>query len=181
MLALAGTVRTMGEGADVLEQVRRSGRGMEHCRRWIGAQGGDPRVLVDPERLEVSELTRTVRADRAGYVRDIDALLAGNLCVQLGGGRRRMGEEIDTRVGLLLHRKRGDRVEPGDPLFTLYLPAGAPADQLVEGEDALYVIGDEAPEARELVAKLITPRGSPADPWNAPVADACRSVVRGGR
>ncbi len=181
MLALAGTVRTMGEGADVLEKVRRSGRGMEHCRRWIGAQGGDPRVLVDPERLEVSELTRTVRADRAGYVRDIDALLAGNLCVQLGGGRRRMGEEIDTRVGLLLHRKRGDRVEPGDPLFTLYLPAGAPADQLVEGEDALYVIGDEAPEARELVAKLITPRGSPADPGNAPVADACRSVVRGGR
>jgi pyrimidine-nucleoside phosphorylase len=169
MLALAGRARTPGEGAREIERLRRSGAALDACRRWIRAQGGDARVVDDPERMPVSATRREVRADRDGFVAGVDALEAGRLCVRLGGGRRRAGEPIDRGVGIVFHRKRGERVASGEPLLTLHLPEGMPAGQPVTGESDLVRVESEAPAARPRLGPLVTPRGLHADVWNTPL------------
>ncbi|MCK4305161.1 MAG: thymidine phosphorylase [Candidatus Eisenbacteria sp.] len=169
MVALAGGARTMGEGADLLERKRRGGEGAEFGKRWIAAQGGDPHVVVHPDALPVSSSTRVIRARTEGFVQSINARKAGRLCTELGGGRHRMEELIDERVGLHFHRRRGDRVSPGEALVTLFLPQGAKGEAPVDGEDDLYRIGQEPPPEAALIAALVTKQGTFEDPWNVPV------------
>jgi pyrimidine-nucleoside phosphorylase len=38
----------------------------------------------------------------------------------LGGGREKKADPIDYSVGVEIHHKVGDRVNKGDPLFTLH-------------------------------------------------------------
>jgi pyrimidine-nucleoside phosphorylase len=62
----------------------------------------------------------TVPAPRSGYLSGIQARIVGEMAVLLGAGRSKKGEEIDHRVGILIHHKVGDRVEQGEPLFTIH-------------------------------------------------------------
>lgn len=171
MTALAGVTRTMGEGAELIERKRRAGEGADCSARWIAAQGGDAGIVADPDRLPVSTTRRVIRVRAEGVVHSVDALLAGRLCMQLGGGRHRVGDPIDGRVGLLLHRKRGDHVEPGDALFTLFLPEGASAGTPIAGEDEIFQIGAGPIGSASLITALVTTRGVFEDPWNVPLGD----------
>lgn len=171
MAVLAGQARTMRAGAGLLEERLRSGEAAACCRRWLTAQGGDPAVVDDPEHIAVADQQRTIAAPRDGYVAAIDGRLAGDVCVELGGGRRRMEDPIDPRVGLVFHRRRGDRVKAGEPLVTLYLPDGARGDQPVAGEDRLVALSDGPPPPQPMLLALVTPRGIFSDPWDVPCAE----------
>jgi len=172
MVALAGKAGTMREGAERLERLRRGGEAAEAARKWIAAQGGDPRVVSAPDRLEISDIKRTIRAPADGWVIGVDARRIGQLGVRLGGGRARVKDPIDRRVGIRLHRKRGDRVEAGDPLCTFLLPAGSSPDRPVKGEEELYEIGPEAPMPVDVIVALVTPTGVFEDPWDVPITPA---------
>ncbi|MGH9167788.1 MAG: thymidine phosphorylase [Acidimicrobiia bacterium] len=116
MLVLAG-VAADREGARArLEQAVRSGRALEKLAQVVEAQGGDPRVVEDPGRLPRAPETEELVAPRGGYVTEADALLIGLAAMRLGAGRERKDDEVDHRVGVALLAKRGDRVEPREPL-----------------------------------------------------------------
>ena len=50
----------------------------------------------------------------------------GETAVFLGAGRQKKGDPIDHGVGVVIHRKVGERVEAGQPLFTIHASAGGP-------------------------------------------------------
>ena len=169
MAALGGRAPTMAAGAEQIRARLLDGSGRAACRRWIAAQGGDPRVVDDPGLLPRSPLSRTVPAAASGYLAGIDPLAAGRLCVRLGGGRQRSGERIDLAVGIRFHRKRGDRVAAGEPLFTLHLPAGHSPAEAVAGEAELVSITPEMPSLPKRVDALVLPGGLHEDPWNVEI------------
>ena len=73
-----------------------------------------------PEKMEQASLVETVTVERAGYLLGIHAREIGEAAVDLGAGRVRKGEPIDRAVGFIIHHKVGDRVEKGEPLFTIH-------------------------------------------------------------
>ncbi|MBD3236178.1 MAG: thymidine phosphorylase [Candidatus Eisenbacteria bacterium] len=167
MLALAARAPHMAAGAQRIEQLRRSGAGRLAAQHWIRAQGGDPRVVDDPSLLAVSAQTHLVRAERAGFVERIDARRAGEICLQLGGGRRRIDSVVDGSVGLEFHCHVGSQVARGDPLATLHLSDASSASLPVL--DDLVQIGPRAPTRRPRIAALVTPRSTHRDPWRVPI------------
>jgi pyrimidine-nucleoside phosphorylase len=50
----------------------------------------------------------------------VHARLFGEAAVILGGGRARKGDQVDHAVGLIIHRNVGERVDIGEPLFTIH-------------------------------------------------------------
>ncbi len=108
------TARTMAESA--LE----SGQALETFRRLVRAQGGDVRYVDEPDRLPQAPLIETINAPRTGYLLGINAREVGETSVELGAGRARKEDPIDHAVGIVIHHKVGDRVEAGDPLFTIH-------------------------------------------------------------
>ncbi|MEV0397617.1 thymidine phosphorylase [Polymorphospora rubra] len=90
------------------------GRAMDSWRAMIRAQGGDPDAP-----LPVARETETVRAAADGYVASVDAYAIGVAAWRLGAGRARKEDPVSAAAGIMLHRKPGDRVRAGDPLYEL--------------------------------------------------------------
>jgi thymidine phosphorylase len=90
------------------------GRAMDAWRKMIKAQGGDPDAP-----LPVARETEIVRADRDGYVSEMDAYAVGVAAWRLGAGRSRKEDPVSHAAGVVLHRKPGDPVRAGEPLCEL--------------------------------------------------------------
>jgi pyrimidine-nucleoside phosphorylase len=120
LLALGGKVAGEQEGRELAQDVLEDGRGFERFKALVASQGGDVSFVENPERLPNAPLVETVPAPRSGYLAGIHARIVGETAVTLGAGRARKEDPIDYAVGIVIHHKVGDRVEAGEPLFTLH-------------------------------------------------------------
>jgi thymidine phosphorylase len=109
MLAAAG-VRDV-DPADRLAD----GSAMDHWRRMISAQGGDPDAP-----LATARESAVLRAPVAGVLTGLDAMAVGVAAWRLGAGRARKEDRVQPGAGVVLHARRGDRVTAGQPLATLH-------------------------------------------------------------
>jgi len=120
LLVMGGKAVGLDEGRRMAEQAILSGSAWETFRKLVIAQGGDVAVIDHPEFLPKAPLVELTRASRSGYLAMIDARQVGETSVDLGAGRARKDDRIDHAVGILIHRKVGDWVEVGEPLFTIH-------------------------------------------------------------
>jgi pyrimidine-nucleoside phosphorylase len=120
MLVLGKTAQNLEEARQMVENALTSGQGWEKFRVLVEAQDGDVRYVDHPERLPSAALVETVTAPQSGWLKAIHAREVGETAVALGAGRARKGDAVDHAVGIIIHRKVGDRVEAGDDLFTVH-------------------------------------------------------------
>ena len=135
MLDLAGV-----PDADVEGQLD-SGKAMDTWRSMIQAQGGDPDAALPAPRE-----SHVVRAERDGVLVEQQALPFGIAAWRLGAGRARQQDPVIHSAGIDLHKKPGDEVRTGDPLFTLGAEDAARFDRALEALDGAYRIGDPGDE-----------------------------------
>ncbi|MGI9198174.1 MAG: thymidine phosphorylase [Candidatus Nanopelagicaceae bacterium] len=109
MLELAGI-----QGVDPADNLK-NGKAMDHWRRMIKAQSGDP-----DGKLPVAKEQQVIAAERSGVITKMDALKVGIAAWRLGAGRSRQGEQLQLGAGIEIHAKPGAKVEKGSPLFTLH-------------------------------------------------------------
>jgi pyrimidine-nucleoside phosphorylase len=160
---LAGHMIYLGGRADSLDEARecvavklKSGAALETMRAWIRAQGGVPEVVDDPDLLPAAAFRSEVAVGASGFVQRIDAGVIGRAALTLGAGRIAKGEKIDPAVGVVLHRKVGDRVESGELLATVH-HNGRGAEEAVTLIEQAYVLGPAAlPPRRPLVRAVIS-------------------------
>jgi thymidine phosphorylase len=146
MLALAGQ-----PDADV-EAALSDGRAMDSWRAMIAAQGGDPDAALPTPRE-----SHPVLAESDGVLATQEALPFGVAAWRLGAGRARKEDPVVHAAGIDLHKKPGDPVRAGEPLFTLHADDPARFDRALESLEGAYSIapaGTELPP-RPLVAARI--------------------------
>jgi pyrimidine-nucleoside phosphorylase len=120
MLVLGRRAPDLETGRHMAEKALADGSAFERFRVLVEAQGGDLAYVDDPERLEKAKLVEVVPAPRSGYLSRIHARLIGEAAVVLGAGRARKGDPVDHAVGFIILHEVGDRVEQGQPLFTIH-------------------------------------------------------------
>ncbi|WP_052863825.1 thymidine phosphorylase [Streptomyces niger] len=91
------------------------GSAMDHWRRMIQAQGGDPDAP-----LPVAREQHVVNAATTGVLTTLDAYAVGLAAWRLGAGRARKEDPVQAGAGVELHAKPGDAVQAGQPLLTLH-------------------------------------------------------------
>ncbi len=140
-------------GIDAVDpaQTLRDGTAMDRFRALVTAQGGD---LAQP--LPIGAHAETVTASIGGTMGDIDAMAVGMAVWRLGAGRSAPGGRVQFGAGMRLHRRPGEPVTAGEPLFTLYTDtpdrfAGAMAEL-----DGGWSVVDAAPPVRPLIIGRIT-------------------------
>ena len=144
MVALAGV------DIDPAERLA-DGSAMDHWRRMIAAQGGDPDAAL-PRSTEI----HTVRAAAPGYVARIDARKVGEAAWRLGAGRARKEDPVSPIAGAVLRAVAGDRVAAGDPVIDLHLDDPTRLPAALEALAEAVTITDEAPAPRRMVHERIT-------------------------
>jgi pyrimidine-nucleoside phosphorylase len=96
------------------ESLLSGGAAYERYCRMVHAQGGDPDAA-----LPVAPAFELI-ADQAGIVSAIDTEALGLAIIEMGGGRRKMGDAIDHSVGIEMLVRLGDRVSVGMPLVQIF-------------------------------------------------------------
>jgi len=156
MLHLGGVVKTVAEGKQQSAKLISSGKALDKFRQMIELQGGDPHVIDDAKRLPQAQHTMPVASARASYIASMQCEQIGTACVILGGGRERKEDSVDPAVGIVLHKKVGDRVAAGEPLATIHYNAearAARAKQLIESSCEISAVPPST--KRPLVHKVI--------------------------
>lgn len=152
LLVLAGLANDAPAARASLRNVLHSGEALERFRRMVVAQGGDGRVADDPEAvLAKAPVSVEVPAPRDGWVKTIDALAVGRLCMRLGAGRQRKEDAIDPSVGVVLGAKIGDRVAKGVAIGVVHARNETEAAEGARGLLAAYDFSDEPVPVSPLV------------------------------
>ncbi|HET6643796.1 MAG TPA: thymidine phosphorylase [Gaiellaceae bacterium] len=140
------------EARSRVESALGDGSALDAYERWIRAQGGDPAE----EALARALVTKTVTADRDGYVGRLGALAIGTAAMRLGAGRATKDDAIDHAVGIVCFRKRGDRVEAGEALAEIHASDESAAEAVVDEVRGAFELLDTAPPARGVVLETLS-------------------------
>jgi pyrimidine-nucleoside phosphorylase len=151
MLRLAGVARSDAAARKMLEDAIRDGRGAAKMREIIKAQGGDPRVVDEPDRLPRAPQIVDVIASGSGYVSAIDPLELGLTCVAIGAGRTRADQTVDPAVGIVIKRHVGEQVREGETLAELHLAAGFQVEPVRARVASAWTLAARRPAPRPLV------------------------------
>jgi thymidine phosphorylase len=131
-----------------------SGRAAEIFGRMTAALGGPADFVEKPAKyLPRAQVSRAVHAD--GVLAAVDVRAVGNAIIELGGGRRRVGDELDLSVGLTQLAPIGARLDAQRPLAVVH---AASEDDAAAAEKNLLSacrLSAEAPEARLVVYRIL--------------------------
>jgi pyrimidine-nucleoside phosphorylase len=119
MFFLGKRVATVDEGRKLAEELIASGKARDKFREMIRLQGGNPAVMDNPGLLPKAKHQADIASPGAGYVASIMCEQIGTACVLLGGGREKKEDSVDPAVGIMVHKKPGDKVSAGEPLCTV--------------------------------------------------------------
>lgn len=157
MLVFGGVTADVDQGEAKAERILSSGQGLEKFHELVDAQGGDA------SRLPRAAKQKVLEAPRGGYVASIETETVGRAAMMLGAGRETVDDSIDPGAGLVVHKKLGDELAPGEPLVTFHFtPNSKGESNLPEVEklvERAYQITDTPPSAGELelVHTVLTP------------------------
>ena len=156
MFFLGERTKTLDDGRHLAEKMIATGQAKEKFKQGIRLQGGDERVIDDPQLLPQARSRADVASPSAGFIAATNCEQLGTALATLGGGREKKEDTIDHAVGLEFHKRIGDRVEKGEPLATIHYNSGA---KLAEAKSLIansYQIGEAAPrEKLPLIRRIL--------------------------
>ncbi len=137
----AGKIKPLMDPADALM----NGAAMDHWRRMILAQGGDPDAA-----LPVAKEKIVVNAESSGEIIEMNAMKIGVSAWRLGAGRSRQGEKVQAGAGIEIHAKPGQEIKAGQPLFTLHTDEAARFERALEVLDGAVRISSTGEKVERL-------------------------------
>ncbi len=151
LLVLTGAAPDEAGARSMATRALEDGRALERFAALVEAQGGDPRVIEDPERLAVAPSRLELKAPREAFLAGLPARRVGQLLVELGGGRRVKGEEIDHEVGLVFPHPIGERLPAGETWAVVHGRSDAEAKRAGEVLESIVTWSKEAAQPAPVV------------------------------
>ncbi len=156
MLVLGGKSANLEAGRKVADEMIRSGKAREKFAEMVRLQGGNPVVMDKRELLPKAQHTAEITSKDPGFVTAIMCEQIGTASVLLGGGRERKEDTVDPAVGIIVHKKLGDRLSSGEPLCTVHYNSREKFERAKALIEQSYTIGPNPPqEQRKLVYRVI--------------------------
>ena len=103
-------------------------------------------------KIKLSKKVLTIKSNKQGYIKNINALELGESARILGAGRLNKEDKIDFEVGIVLNKKVGDYVRKEEELLKLYVN-----EKTVSQEQILdcFTITREKQEPTKLIKTVI--------------------------
>ncbi|MGB5165935.1 MAG: thymidine phosphorylase [Woeseiaceae bacterium] len=150
MLLVGGLADDRDAATAKCEQAVSSGRAAEIFDRMVAGLGGPDGFTENyKSHLAAANVQRTVHG--SGYLCAVDARAVGNAIIELGGGRRKVGEALDLSVGFAELAVVGSRLDAHKPLAVIH---AANEDDALRAEKSLLAACDfaeQAPDTRPVI------------------------------
>ena len=120
MLFCAKMAESEEEARKMLIENIENGKGLEKLKEFVKAQGGDITPIDDYSKFPQAKYVEKVTSPVDGYITKIHAEAFGLIAMELGAGRATKESKIDLAVGIVLNKKRGEKVKKGDVLAYIH-------------------------------------------------------------
>lgn len=143
MLYLGEQVKNLEDGRLAIRNALSSGKALEKFAHMVKAQGGDESLVYHPHKIDIAKKAVVIEAPHQGYIKSIDSHAVGVASCLLGGGRFKLTDQINHRVGIKMDVKVGDRVEKGQPLCTLLVEFQGTDEAFGRVKNAISIVEHE--------------------------------------
>jgi pyrimidine-nucleoside phosphorylase/thymidine phosphorylase len=154
MAILGGAFDDFNKAHNALKEIIKSGKAIDKLKLLIKAQGGDPEVVDNTDKLPKAKHHVEVKAASEGYVTSINAESIGISAMLLGAGRKTKEDKIDFSAGISMKKKVGDKVLRGDTLCILHTNVEN-VDEAGKTALAAYSIGNTQTKINKYVYEII--------------------------
>ncbi|GAW32667.1 pyrimidine-nucleoside phosphorylase [Carboxydocella sp. JDF658] len=156
MVTLAGKAANPAAARARLEELLQNGQALAKFKEMVAAQGGDPRVIDQPELLPQAQKVIPLLAEQDGYVARIEAEELGIAATMLGAGRETKESKVDLAVGLVVNKKVGEAVAAGEPLVWLHVNEERRLAEVMAKVKAAFTISCQQPAPATLIYGEVT-------------------------
>ena len=134
-----------------------SGRAAEIFGRMCAALGG-PQDFLDNSGKYLARAPVVKPVHAAGYLTAVDVRTVGNAIIELGGGRRQVGEKLDLSVGLSDVAPIGTLLDKETPLAVVHAASEGDADRAARLLIDACTLAEAAPPARPVIHEKLSGR-----------------------
>lgn len=124
MLVLCGYSDSLSSAFNAAESVLNSGAAKKEFENLCQRQGGNL------SKLELPQVFENIIAPEDGFISGFDTEKIGITGIIIKAGRKKAEDKIDYLSGIQFHKKIGDPITKGEPIFTLW---GRSKDTLLPG------------------------------------------------
>jgi len=156
MLLIAEKVNSFKKGYKLLEDKLKTGEAFDKFKEIVEKQGGDLSYIENTDKFKKSQNRWELKSQKNGYLVQLKAINIGLAAMLVGAGRTTKSDEILNEVGVILHKKYGNRISKGDKIATLHY--NKKDDNFTEAVQKLkdsYLIENKAIKPKDLIYKII--------------------------
>jgi len=156
MLLIAEKVNSFKKGYKLLEDKLKTGEAFDKFKEIVEKQGGDLSYIENTDKFKKSQNRWELKSQKNGYLVQLKAINIGLTAMLVGAGRTTKSDEILNEVGVILHKKYGNRISKGDKIATLHY--NKKDDNFTEAVQKLkdsYLIENKAIKPKDLIYKII--------------------------
>lgn len=117
LLVQAGITKSETAAIAIQENLIQSGKAYQKFEEFVHAQNGITSKLLS---VNTPKYEILINADKSGYITAMDTLKIGWALVDLGCGRRKKNDKLDSTAGIDFFVKIGDSIKSGDPIFRCF-------------------------------------------------------------
>lgn len=121
MLKLSGLTDSVETAAPKLHAAIKSGAALNKLREMIERLGGDTSYIDEPDKLVNTRRIVPALTPRSGYIGAMNAKQIGLASLLIGAGREHVSDTVDPAVGILMHKRYGDKVSCGEAFASMYV------------------------------------------------------------
>lgn len=155
MLIVGGTETDREAALARCEDAVASGRAAEVFAGMIETLGGPADFMENYSTyLPKAPVIRAVHAD--GVVTAVDTRAVGNAIIELGGGRREVGQALDLSVGFSDIASVGTSLGEDSPLAVIHAASEEAAATAEKNLLAAITLGASAPSERPVICEILT-------------------------
>lgn len=156
MVILAEKAKDKNEARQMLMETIKSGRALNKLKEFVAAQGGDISSIEDTSLFPHAKYVIPVESEKDGVVSKIHSENIGLIAMELGAGRATKESTIDLSVGLVLNKKRGEKVSKGDVIAYIHSNDMEKAEKAKVKILESYVIEKDYEDNIPLIYEVIT-------------------------
>lgn len=131
------------------------GSALKKLAEMVKLQGGNPEYILNTDLFPEADIKYDVTAWDDGFIYHTNAEGVGSVCVELGAGRQRKDDEIDSSAGIVLHKKTGDNVKSGETIATLHCSNADMIDRAVKKFKESVIIKNDRPQKSDVLIDVV--------------------------
>lgn len=155
MMKLAGKGDDIEQNKKMIMENINNKKALNKFKELIKNQGGDVSYIEDTSKFEKAKYIIPIRSEKMGYIKSMDNEKIGYISSSLGAGRLKKEDKINDKVGIIINKKIGDKVNVGDVLGFIHSDDVEVGNNAVKEMQNCYEFSDEYVEKQKHILGII--------------------------